>query len=60
MPIPALDGGHLLFYGYEAIAGHPLSEAKQEFGFRIGFAILMMAFVYLTINDISYVRSFFS
>ncbi len=60
MPIPALDGGHLLFYGYEALAGHPLSEAKQEFGFRIGFAVLLMALVYLTINDISYVRSIFS
>lgn len=60
MPIPALDGGHLLYYGYEALAGRPLSEAKQEFGFRIGFAVLLTALVFLTINDIGYVRSMFS
>ena len=60
MPIPALDGGHLLYYGYEALAGRPLSEAKQEFGFRIGFALLLTALVFLTINDIGYIRSMFS
>jgi regulator of sigma E protease len=60
MPIPALDGGHLLYYGYEALAGRPLSEEKQEFGFRIGFAVLITLLVYLTINDIGYVRSLFS
>jgi len=57
MPIPALDGGHLLYYGYEAIAGKPLSEQKQEYGFRIGFAIILTLFIYLTINDFGYVRS---
>ena len=57
MPIPALDGGHLLYYGYEAIAGRPLSERKQEYGFRIGFAILITLLIYLTINDFGYVRS---
>ena len=57
MPIPALDGGHLLYYGYEAIAGRPLSERKQEYGFRIGFAILLTLLIYLTINDFGYVRS---
>ena len=60
MPIPALDGGHLLYYGYEAVAGRPLSQKKQEFGFRIGFAVLLTLFVVLTINDIGYVRSLFS
>ncbi|MBC6412539.1 MAG: RIP metalloprotease [Hyphomonadaceae bacterium] len=60
MPIPALDGGHLLYYGYEALAGRPLSGDKQEFGFRIGFACLIALLVYLTINDIGYVRSLFS
>lgn len=60
MPIPALDGGHLLYYGYEALAGRPLSEAKQEFGFRIGFAFLLTALVFLTINDSGYIRSMFS
>ena len=60
MPIPVLDGGHLLYYGYEAVAGRPLSQKKQELGFRMGFALLLALFVMLTINDIGYVSSFFS
>jgi len=60
MPIPVLDGGHLLYYGYEAVAGRPLSERKQEFGFKIGLSFLLTLFVILTWNDIGYVRSFFS
>lgn len=40
LPIPVLDGGHLLFYALEAIRGRPLDERKQEIGFRIGLAIL--------------------
>ena len=59
MPIPALDGGHLLYYGYEAFAGRPLSEQKQEYGFRIGFAVIMGLFIYFTINDIGYVSDVF-
>ena len=38
-PVPLLDGGHLLFYGIEAVRGRPLSERAQEIGFRIGFAL---------------------
>lgn len=60
MPIPVLDGGHLVYYAYEAVAGRPLSQEKQEFGFRIGFAVLLTLFVALTINDIGYVSSIFS
>ena len=60
MPLPVLDGGHLMYYGYEAIAGQPLSQEKQEFGFRIGFVVLITLFVVLTINDIGYVGSMFS
>ncbi|MGB0908334.1 MAG: M50 family metallopeptidase [Maricaulaceae bacterium] len=60
MPIPALDGGHLLYYSYEAIAGRPLSEQKQEFGFRIGFAVLIGLMIVLTINDVGYIRSLFT
>ena len=40
LPIPILDGGHLLFYAVEAIRGRPLDERNQEIGFRIGLAIL--------------------
>ncbi len=59
MPIPVLDGGHLVYYGYEAIAGRPLSERSQEIGFRIGLSMLLGLFVILTWNDIGYVRSLF-
>ena len=52
-PIPLLDGGHLLFYAFEAMRGRPLSERTQEIGFRIGFAIVLMLLVFATYNDIS-------
>ncbi|HLL27586.1 MAG TPA: RIP metalloprotease RseP [Xanthobacteraceae bacterium] len=51
-PIPLLDGGHLLFYGIEAVRGRPLSEKAQEFGFRIGLAIVVMLMIVATWNDI--------
>src|SRR5205807_10109557 len=51
-PIPLLDGGHLLFYGFEAALGRPLSERAQEVGFRIGFAIVLMLMVFATYKDI--------
>ena len=38
-PVPLLDGGHLLFYGIEAVREGPLSERAQEVGFRIGLAL---------------------
>ncbi len=51
-PVPLLDGGHLLFYGIEAIRGRPLSERAQEVGFRIGLAIVLMLMIFATFNDI--------
>jgi len=51
-PIPLLDGGHLLFYAIEALRGRPLSERAQEFGFRIGLAIVVMLMIFATFNDI--------
>ncbi len=51
-PIPLLDGGHLLFYGFEAARGRPLSDRAQEVGFRIGFAIVLMLMVFATYKDI--------
>ncbi len=51
-PIPLLDGGHLLFYGIEAIRGRPLSERAQDFGFRIGLAVVLMLMIFATFNDI--------
>jgi regulator of sigma E protease len=51
-PIPLLDGGHLLFYGIEAIRGRPLSERTMEIGFRIGFALVIMLMLFATRNDV--------
>lgn len=51
-PVPLLDGGHLLFYGIEAIRGRPLSERAQEMGFRIGLALVVMLMIFATFNDI--------
>jgi regulator of sigma E protease len=51
-PIPILDGGHLMFYGIEAIRGRPLSERTMEIGFRIGFALVIMLMLFATRNDV--------
>jgi regulator of sigma E protease len=51
-PVPLLDGGHLLFYGIEALRGRPLSERAQEYGFRIGLALVAMLMIFATYNDI--------
>ena len=53
-PIPVLDGGHLLFYAIEAIQGRPLSHRVQEIGFRIGLALIVALFIFVTWNDIIY------
>jgi regulator of sigma E protease len=52
-PIPILDGGHLVFYAFEAIRGRPLPPRAQEIGFRAGFALLITLFVFATWNDLS-------
>ena len=51
-PIPILDGGHLLFMGIEAVRGKPLGERAQEYGFRIGLALVLLLMVSVTWNDI--------
>lgn len=51
-PIPMLDGGHLVFYGIEAIRGRPLSERVMEIGFRIGFVLVIMLMLFATRNDV--------
>ena len=52
-PIPVLDGGHLLFYGAEAILGRPLNQRAQEIGFQFGFILLLMLMVFVTWNNIA-------
>jgi len=51
-PIPMLDGGHLLYYAIEAVRGKPLSESAQEFGFRIGMALVLALMLIATFNDV--------
>ncbi len=53
LPLPVLDGGHLLFYIIEAIKGKPLSERIQEYGFRFGFGVLLALMAFTTINDVT-------
>ncbi len=53
-PIPMLDGGHLVFYAYEAIRRKPASEAAMEMSFRFGFAIVIALMVLATWNDIKH------
>ncbi|MCA3562569.1 MAG: RIP metalloprotease RseP [Aestuariivirga sp.] len=51
-PIPMLDGGHLVYYAVEAVRGKPLGENAQEWGFRIGFSLVIMLMLVGTMNDI--------
>jgi len=52
LPIPMLDGGHLMFYIYEAVRGRPLSMRIQEIGFRFGLVIVLSLTVFTLINDL--------
>lgn len=51
-PIPMLDGGHLLYYAFEAIRGRPLGERAQELGFRLGLAFVLCLMLFATFNDL--------
>jgi regulator of sigma E protease len=51
-PVPILDGGHLLYYGCEAVLGRPLGEKAQDVGFRLGLAAVLGLFVLATWNDL--------
>ena len=51
-PIPMLDGGHLAFYTVEAVRGRPLGARAQEWGLRIGLALVLALFVFATHHDL--------
>ena len=51
-PVPLLDGGHLLFYAIEAARGRPLSERVQEWGLRVGLALVLVLMLFANWNDI--------
>ena len=59
LPVPMLDGGHLLYYLVEAVRGRPLSMKVQEIGFRFGFALVLALMVFTLFNDtlFAYLRS---
>ncbi len=51
-PIPMLDGGHLVFYAFEAILGRPIPDNIQEYAFRFGLVFLVGIMVFANLNDI--------
>lgn len=53
LPLPMLDGGHLMFYTAELITGKPVPEAVQEWGYRIGGVLLFTIMGIAIINDIA-------
>ncbi|WP_406827911.1 RIP metalloprotease RseP [Microbulbifer sp. ARAS458-1] len=52
LPIPVLDGGHLLYYGIEAIKGSPVSEKVQMIGLQVGMAMVLGIMALALYNDI--------
>jgi regulator of sigma E protease len=52
VPIPMLDGGHLLFYAIEGVRGRPLGRKAQDFSLRVGIAVVIGLMIFVTVNDI--------
>jgi regulator of sigma E protease len=52
LPVPVLDGGHLLFYAVEAVRRRPVSVRAQEWAFRGGLALLLALLLFTTVNDL--------
>ena len=53
LPIPLLDGGHLLFYMIEGVRRKPLKPETQEWAFRTGLAALLALMIFVTFNDLA-------
>jgi len=53
LPVPLLDGGHLMYYAVEAVKGSPLSDRLMEVGQRVGMALLLLLTAFALFNDIS-------
>ncbi|OEE68290.1 RIP metalloprotease RseP [Enterovibrio norvegicus FF-33] len=51
LPLPVLDGGHLLFFGIEAVTRRPVSERVQDMGYRVGSAIIVVLMGVALFND---------
>jgi regulator of sigma E protease len=53
LPIPVLDGGHLVFYCFEALIGRPLPERVQLVGYQMGLVLVLSIMVFALYNDVS-------
>jgi regulator of sigma E protease len=53
MPIPMLDGGHLVFYAIEAVRGRPPGAVAQEWAYRFGLTLVLALMLFATWNDVS-------
>jgi len=53
LPVPMLDGGHLVFYVAEGIRRRPVSERAQDWAFRGGLALLLALLLFTTVNDLA-------
>lgn len=58
LPIPVLDGGHLVFYAYESIVRRPLDARIQAVGYRVGLAMLACLMLFATWNDLQKLNLF--
>jgi regulator of sigma E protease len=58
LPLPVLDGGHLLFYAYEWIARRPLGVRVQAAGYRVGLALLVGLMLFANLHDLPLTRVF--
>jgi regulator of sigma E protease len=58
LPMPVLDGGHLVFYAYEWVARRPLNARVQAAGYRVGLALLVGLMLFANLHDLPLTRMF--
>jgi len=58
LPVPVLDGGHLMFYAYEAVFRRPLAAKVQAAGYRVGLALVLGLMLFATWNDLQRLNVF--
>jgi regulator of sigma E protease len=58
LPVPMLDGGHLVFYAAEAVRGRPVPERIQAASYKVGLAAVLMLFVFATVQDLDRLGAF--
>jgi regulator of sigma E protease len=57
LPVPVLDGGHLVFFAFEFLRGRPISRKYQEFSFRLGIILILGLMIFANFNDIVHMRA---